>query len=855
MVLANYTFFTDIIINAEEEKHIAAVQKAMEKKGMLDHTIVHGVFVGPARSGKNSLMERLLGRKPSFVSPSTGVAENVVQVKVIQKSATFAANVEESIWSVMDYDDEAIKLMLINSESQNKVEEPEDKASSPEAPNTDLDKSRDTLAKDSESKDEAESSLPNNPAVAQPSSIQHRPQLLDLFKEAVRNKGYEALKQHFERTWSLYLTNTGGQMEFQEVLPLLVSGPSMFFFTFRLDRDLHEYYTIEYELQDGKKSYPYTSTLSTIDGIMQTLASISAMGTFVYSGLHRRDKPLRPKVFFVGTHKDQLDSEKADSHIFRVDQQLQKIIRSTAYYQDLVEFASESQLIFTVNNFSESDSDFKYIRSAVQRVVARNEFQMTSPTHWLVFSLAIRKLNDRVISYDLCLETARQCGVADHEIDEALHFIHSKMGLIRYFPYEHIKSLVFIDPQFLFDKVTDLIVSTFTFEKVGLHEMEQFQHKGIFSLEKLGKVDTQGHSRIIMSTFQFGQLLERLRIVAPLKVANEMKYFLPCVLAHARESDSHSLAHDTPVPTLLISFECGYIPQGVAGALIKYLMANEMESTIEWKLQTDEIFRNEVSFCAGPYDTIMIRIFPTNFEVTFIPDPQFNGERDDKDWPVQRMCTLVLETICDGIKQILQELNYINTQHCVTFPCQADGCNGRHPARLKWCDGSPLSLQCNSGKRSKLPTNVHFWEPALLAINKQQHKKLKASSRTPSPPPKKRACIEKGALAESHTTSRRHTRLTGNHHASLLQQLTENASSWRGIGTYLGFRSGELDNIQGHPLLLSNAPRSWLSEMLAQWLQWAPGDSRGSTSFANLENLKTALNQAGLAATTHDLMV
>ena len=93
----------------------------MEERGKLDHTIVHGVFVGPARSGKNSLMERLLGRKPSSVSPSTGVAESVVQVKVIQKSATFAANVIESIWSVMDYDDEAIKLMLINSESQDRI--------------------------------------------------------------------------------------------------------------------------------------------------------------------------------------------------------------------------------------------------------------------------------------------------------------------------------------------------------------------------------------------------------------------------------------------------------------------------------------------------------------------------------------------------------------------------------------------------------------------------------------------------------------------------------------------------------------------------------------------------------------
>ena len=96
-------------------------------------------------------------------------------------------------------------------------------------------------------------------------------------------------------------------------------------------------------------------------------------------------------------------------------------------------------------------------------------------------------------------------------------------------------------------------------------------------------------------------------------------------------------------------------------------------------------------------------------------------------------------------------------------------------------------------------------------------------------------------------------RLTDYHYASLLQQLSVHALKWREIGTYLGFRPGELDNICGHSLLLS--PIDWLRQMLAQWLQWAPGDSRGSTSFATLEDLKTALNQAGLGATAHDFKI
>ena len=158
---------------------------------MLDHTIVHGVFVGPARSGKNSLMERLLGRMPSSVSPSTGVAESVVQVKVIQKSATFAANVEESIWSEMDEDDEAIKLMLINSESQNEVQIPilqvedtveivdsETRYSETTISNTDPDDSQNELAADSESSEdwyEAQSNFTDDQPAVDPESTSFQP--------------------------------------------------------------------------------------------------------------------------------------------------------------------------------------------------------------------------------------------------------------------------------------------------------------------------------------------------------------------------------------------------------------------------------------------------------------------------------------------------------------------------------------------------------------------------------------------------------------------------------------------------------------------------------------------------------
>ena len=51
------------------------------------------------------------------------------------------------------------------------------------------------------------------------------------------------------------------------------------------------------------------------------------------------------------------------------------------------------------------------------------------------------------------------------------------------------------------------------------------------------------------------------------------------------------------------------------------------------------------------------------------------------------------------------------------------------------------------------------------------------------------------------------------------------------------------------------APGSWLRELLVEWFQWAPGDGRGSTEYATLSALKTAVDRAGLGRTAAELTI
>ena len=90
------------------------------------------------------------------------------------------------------------------------------------------------------------------------------------------------------------------------------------------------------------------------------------------------------------------------------------------------------------------------------------------------------------------------------------------------------------------------------------------------------------------------------------------------------------------------------------------------------------------------------------------------------------------------------------------------------------------------------------------------------------------------------------------HHATLYEQLSLHATKWREIGTHLGFHQEELDTIESKPLLLREAPKSWLREMLSEWLEWAPGDGRGN---ATLSLLKVAVKKSGLARTALSLQL
>ena len=730
----------DNYMSEVEKNFLTVMEESIRTKGTIDHTIAHGVIVGPGRSGKNTLLKRLTGEgppDPSKASPSTGVLENVVKVEV-KKLCAVASEKCNLKWRKLKYDEEALELMMTTAKHyshvsdiprpvtikyiyQRKLESIQDKES--QASSTTDKKSKQATPKAQGSENSVNGSTDSVQEESKHVTVYSSDMApVDIFKKAVKLRRMDALREHLESSWSLYLTNTGGQIEFQEHLPLLVCGPSIFFVTFPLHYDLHKPYEVQYEYPDGSlKTYSSPSTL--IQEILQTLATIYTLD-YVSVQIGEQEVTLKPTVFIIGTHKDCLKSES--KNIAQIDDELQRHVKQTSlFYQGSVQFASsfensnECRLIFTVNNLSKDDDDFIKIRFAVQQTVeekCHKEFTVQCPSSWLIFSLILREKHksNRVLRLEDCFKIAQECGISSHEeLTTALSFIHSRLGLVRYFNVKELDSLVVIDPEILFDKITNLIKETFIGKNANQNEIDEFCQKGIISLAVMKRISERSNEDVQLPFTWLTKLLNHLRLAALFKDHYGEKYFFPSALCHvpkARDPSVESIPSNTPPPAV-IAFETGFCPRGLAGALIKCLMTNEMSSKKRWYLLPQEIFRNQVSFSVEACGNVILKILPTHLEISLDPEEDCSEDvnSDDESSESEIACEEAYTQI-DKCMKIITSL-YKKCEYFWTFYCTLTECKVlQHPAAIEWNHNQPHKLRCKiSHKRTRLPRGYKIW--------------------------------------------------------------------------------------------------------------------------------------------------
>ncbi len=517
---------------------------------------------------------------------------------------------------------------------------------------------------------------------------------IEVFEHAIDNSKEEI--RHIKDPLSIYITDIGGQHEFQELIPALVSGPSVFLIVIPAHWGLSNTFPVTYLNQDGTIRSDYQANMTLKEYVLQSIATIMCVR-------NREMASACPKLLFVLTFKDKIKVEE----LATVDRELRDAVCSTeAYKLNMIEFAKQDFLCHSINNLSEDDTDVPKIQHTIERIARRNDgYHVQTPYSWQFFGITLRSLPDNIIDYNTCLEIGARCGISSREdLDAALIHFHVQTGVLRYYhDVPELQEIIFLNPQVLFDKVSELVTNLFTFQQVGKCESDKFFRRGIFSLKTLEKIVSVSHVDFFTAA-RFVAFLKHHHIIAPLR-NNESTFFLPCILARANlmaTPPSRSI-----IEPILMSFKNGYTPRGLFGFMITHLLEVDANSDFNMEIENDmdQVYRNQISFIIHPFGDIVK--FSLHASYIRIDVTQSLLKRN---FPINYVCCHVKNRVLYILEQICLQFHYnIDTNEVLAFVCPHLD-KTEHAAFVKWFKNEPVALQCSLlNKPQELPSGWNMW--------------------------------------------------------------------------------------------------------------------------------------------------
>ena len=668
------------------------------------------VFFGPPRLGKTTVRRRLTGKITDLRSageadrpqPSTGVVESGGNIVVRSQSASTAVITEDSDWFHLENQpDEAMSLFhFIVEDNENKTKP--DSA----APNCTPSRLRvSTVGEHTESQRVAQqhdqsgtpnvSATPSAPSPAAPvssSQPQDIPEVVEVFTKAMTSKHWEDVKPMLKAF--LRIEDTGGQPELMDMLPVLSMGSALYLIFVNLEEDLRSLLKLSHCSLSGESTATVESNYTMEEMILSALSSIACSNS--RTSEETNDPELKKILemsksvaYIVGTHKDKVSEQDID----KFDQQLQDIIKSTDFFKKgLVQFSSENQLVLPMDNMDGGAEEIKRIRKLLEAAMKKHFKKLTIPAIWFLFSICLRRNEEkRTTSLESCLKLSEKFEMSPHEMKTALWFLHHHAGVMMYFPkVKGLEDLVILDPQVVYDSVTELILQALRFEKVGKAASVRFKKTGQFTLEDLKTAIGSSDSGDLIEPEKLLALLKYLCIIATICREGESDtYIMPCVLESAStaelDSDQKDKRHPSSLDPILVRYKCGAVPIGVFPAMIACLISNK-----SLRLIKDGIKKNYVQFHFGTdYD-----------KVTFIARPKYYEIRvarmSKTKLPDHEVCTTLRKEVESTFTTVSSHMNYGSfMDYEFSFECPS------HPGKEHLCvvkrdreDPSPHKMCC-----------------------------------------------------------------------------------------------------------------------------------------------------------------
>ena len=483
-----------------------------------------------------------------------------------------------------------------------------------------------------------------------------------LFSDAVKTGQWsEVVKAlNIDRAMLMQVIDGGGQPSFQEIFPLLISGPSVTLLMFKLTDDLQKANLIQYQPIDGV-SQTWKDTYVVRDFIFH---AISSMVSFTDG----TNNPFGCRVLLVGTHKDKIngteDQKKAE--IMMIARSMYGWLRELKAFKS-VHVKNIEDLVTGIDNFKLQD--IQKVKHKIEELVFQT-VPKDIPAPWLVFDFVLHKYAKskhlRKVEKSKCEQIAKICGVKDDEFEVVLRYLHYEAGTLLYYSdIAELDKCVITDFQLIFDSISKIIIDYFDDSGDNgphIQDRDLLHDKG--QLEASVLKDIEGYLKVneLLSLMQHRHIISKM---------DGNVFFMPSVLPKAESS--YNISKDSC--SFLVLFEHGCCPIGLFCAVTTRLIV-----THKWRVKKNESqFRDKISFyCSGKSYHIIFSAFFAHYEICLM-------DRNTK----RNIRYSIYKVVDEAFKTVCKDMNYPAPSYGFYCPkeCTYSGVThlqDRHPAKCSF---------------------------------------------------------------------------------------------------------------------------------------------------------------------------
>ena len=536
-----------IIIKAHFNNHAEKKSKSLLadvlKEGFVRVLIIVCALLGLPGVGKTHLKLLLLEKPPPHLRSSTICAESPVRIEIRTISGTRVKTVEGK-WQEVDDEDmlDVVANMIVSQEDELSSDSAvDDMQSSHKKPKQGvlnrifnwIKKGGKTLAGWTSISTDA---TPPRQAISDGCRKAMKKIMDSLVQRITRLRDEKELvaqppsrQKNIITTKWIYLTDSGGQPQYHELLPLFVRHISIALCVLRLPDKLDELQSVEYYCEGKRVGPSHLSQLTAKDTIRCLVNTIQS-----YSPL---DRP--PKILLVGTHIDKLEDENLEQplpskasgsecniskSIAEKDKCLLELLEPE-FSDQLVFYSSDmKKLLFPLNTLNpgkREKTNAQSIRQAIENSGAR---EVKVPIWWYILELLLQELAKElgrgVLSRAECLQIAYLLDIREDSFNAALNFFN-ELNVIKYSP-EVLPNVVFIDSQVPLDKISELVRHSYWLHQSAGEEpspvdgeWKRFRDQGVVTSECLKNFDRH-YIPGIFSVDDLSELLKHLLVFAPI---------------------------------------------------------------------------------------------------------------------------------------------------------------------------------------------------------------------------------------------------------------------------------------------------------------------------------------------------